>query len=80
MRMAELYVEAGMEVIAVVGPMISQISVALRTVLAEPSPRLFRPYPVPSRRSARFFVCGDATRTSSPCARPGRTPLIDEKT
>lgn len=41
-KMAEYYVDAGMDVIAVVDPLISQISTsAFETFMADPSPFLF---------------------------------------
>ena len=61
-RMAEYYIEAGMDVIAVVDPLISQISPKYFTeFFTEPYTRLFehiRGREAPSS----FFVCGDATK------------------
>ena len=62
MRMAELYIGAGMDVIAVVDPMISQISVNhFEQFMAEPFTALFDHIRSLNALSA-FFVCGDATR------------------
>lgn len=62
MRMAELYHEAGVHVLASVDPLVSQISPDHFTeFLSEPYERLFadiRALGVPSS----FFVCGDATK------------------
>ena len=61
-RMAEYYVEAGMDVIAVVDPLISQISTAhFEQFMAEPYLELFAHIRELGAYSS-FFVCGDATR------------------
>lgn len=61
-RMSELYVEAGMDVIAVVDPLISQISADHFTqFMSEPFTRIFAKIRELGAFSS-FFVCGDATR------------------
>jgi uroporphyrinogen decarboxylase len=62
LRMAEFYIEAGMDVIAIVDPLVSQVSPRhFRQFLSQPFTQLFD-----SIRQAgvfsSFFVCGDATK------------------
>ena len=61
-RMSEYYIEAGMDVIAVVDPLISQISAShFEEFMAEPFSAIFDA--IRSRNAfSSFFVCGDATR------------------
>lgn len=60
--MAEYYVDAGIDVIAVVDPLISQISTsAFETFMADPFSRLFARIRELGVYSP-FFVCGDATQ------------------
>lgn len=62
MKMAEYYVEAGMDVIALVDPLISQISTAhFEQYMTEPYTELFDHIRELGAFSS-FFVCGDATR------------------
>ncbi|MGN0563812.1 MAG: uroporphyrinogen decarboxylase family protein [Candidatus Heritagella sp.] len=62
MRMAEYYLEAGMDVIAVVDPLISQISVHhFRQFMEAPYREIFHHIREAGGLSS-FFVCGDATR------------------
>jgi len=61
-RMSELYIAAGMDVIAVVDPMVSQISKRhFSSLLSDPFTRLFGLIRARGAFSS-FFVCGDATR------------------
>ena len=61
-RMADLYLEAGMDVIAVVDPVTSQISPrTFKSFLLAPFTDLFTHIRQQSAYSA-FFVCGDATK------------------
>lgn len=62
MRMADLYIDAGMDVIAVVDPVVSQISPAhFTTFLSESFTRLFTH--IRNREAlSSLFVCGDATK------------------
>ncbi len=61
-RMADLYIEAGMDVIAVVDPVTSQISPrTFKTFLLAPFTELFTHLRQQGAYSA-FFVCGDATK------------------
>ena len=60
--MAEYFIDAGMDVIAVVDPLISQISTDhFMEFVAEPFAALFKHIHEKGARSS-FFVCGDATR------------------
>jgi uroporphyrinogen decarboxylase len=79
MRMADLYVAAGMDVIAVVDPMISQISVShFEQFMAEPFTALFEHIRALGALSA-FFVCGDATRNiESMCKTRPDSVSVDE--
>ena len=62
MQMAEYYIEAGMDVIAVVDPLISQISADhFEEFMAKPFSELFAKIKELGAYSS-FFVCGDATR------------------
>ena len=61
-RMCELYIEAGMDVIAVVDPLVSQISSEHFTeFMAEDFNKIFT-YIKERNKFSSFFVCGDATR------------------
>lgn len=61
-RMAEYYIEAGMDVIAVVDPLISQISADhFREFMSKPFSDLFEHIRKLGAYSS-FFVCGNATR------------------
>lgn len=61
-RMAEYYIEAGMDVIAVVDPLISQISANhFEEFMSKPFSKLFSRINELGAKSS-FFVCGDATR------------------
>ena len=62
MRMADYYLEAGMDVIAVVDPLISQISVShFEQFMSKPYTEIFKHIREKGGLSS-FFVCGDATR------------------
>ena len=61
MKMTEYYIEAGMDVIAVVDPLVSQVSPAHFTeLLSEPFTAVFDYIRAKEAHSA-FFVCGNAT-------------------
>ncbi|MCS7060414.1 MAG: uroporphyrinogen decarboxylase family protein [Anaerolineae bacterium] len=61
-RMAELYIEAGMDVIAVVDPLVSQISPKhFRRLLNKPVREIFDFIRTQGVFSS-YFVCGDATK------------------
>lgn len=61
-RMAELYIEAGMDVIAFVDPLVSQISPRhFQQLLSEPYSQLFA-FVREAGAFSSFFVCGDATK------------------
>lgn len=61
-RMANFYIEAGMDVIAVVDPIVSQVSPRhFRAFLSEPFTRLFDSIRDQGAFSS-LFVCGDATK------------------
>jgi len=60
-RMAELYIEAGMDVIAVVDPLVSQVSPkAFATLLSDSFKAVFDYIRLKGVKSS-FFVCGNAT-------------------
>lgn len=62
MKMADYYIEAGMDVIAVVDPLISQISSDhFEQFMSKPFSELFEHIKKAGAFSS-FFVCGDATR------------------
>lgn len=62
MKMADYYIEAGMDVIAVVDPLISQISSDhFEQFMSKPFSELFAHIKEAGAYSS-FFVCGDATR------------------
>jgi len=68
-RMAELYIDAGMDVIAVVDPLVSQISPAhFNEFLAEPFTEIFA-FLREREVYSSFFVCGDATKNLEPMSR-----------
>ena len=70
-KMAEYYVEAGMDVIAVVDPLISQISTAhFEEFMSEPFSALFAHIKELGAYSS-FFVCGDATRNIEAMCKTG---------
>lgn len=78
-RMAQLYVEAGMDVIAVVDPLISQISADhFEQFITVPYTELFSKIRGMNAMSA-FFVCGDATRNIENMCKTGPDSIsIDE--
>lgn len=62
MRMADFYIETGIDVIAVVDPLVSQISSAhFEEFLTKPFTEIFS-YIREKGVFSSFFVCGDATR------------------
>jgi uroporphyrinogen decarboxylase len=62
LRMAALYIEVGMDVIAVVDPLVSQISPRhFRKLLSAPYQEIFS-YIKEQGVFSSFFVCGDATK------------------
>lgn len=62
LRMAELYHQAGMDVIAVVDPVVSQVSPRhFKQYLLQPFTEVFRAIRQMGAYSS-FFVCGDATK------------------
>jgi uroporphyrinogen decarboxylase len=79
LAMADYYIEAGMDVIAAVDPLISQISPdAFEQFMAKPYTRLFEA--LKSRGVLNsFFVCGDATKNIEKMCRTGPDCIgIDE--
>ena len=79
--MAEYFIEAGMDVIAVVDPLISQISTdhfeefMLRAVYD----RSVRPHSSEKGAYSSFFVCGDATRNIEVMCKTGCDSIsVDE--
>ncbi len=62
-RMADMYIDAGMDIIAVVDPLVSQISPRhFRQFLLEPFKEIFDHVRARGAVSS-FFVCGDATKS-----------------
>ncbi len=61
MKMSDMMIEAGMDVIAVVDPLVSQISAShFEEFLTAPFSKLFAH--INEKAYSSFFVCGDATR------------------
>lgn len=79
MRMADLYIEAGMDVIAVVDPLVSQISTGhFEQFMTGPYTELFAHIRAKGAFSS-FFVCGDATRNVEVMCRTGPDSIsVDE--
>ncbi|MCL2884651.1 MAG: thioredoxin family protein [Oscillospiraceae bacterium] len=77
--MAQLYIEAGMDVIAVVDPLVSQISPdAFAQFLTEPFTKLFDFIREKGALSS-FFVCGNATRNIEEMCKTGPDGIsVDE--
>ncbi|NLW12752.1 MAG: uroporphyrinogen decarboxylase [Clostridiaceae bacterium] len=62
-KMIDMFVDAGMDVIAIVDPLVSQISVDhFEEFLSEPFAELFRYIREEKKVFSSFFVCGNATR------------------
>ena len=78
-RMSSYYIEAGMDVIAIVDPLVSQISVNHFTqFLHEPFADLFS-HIRESGAFSSFFVCGDATRNIEPMCKTAPDSIsVDE--
>ncbi len=79
LRMADLYREAGMDVIAVVDPVVSQISPKhFAALLGEPFREIFS-YLRAAGVLSSFFVCGDATKNMEEMAKTSPDSIsIDE--
>lgn len=77
--MADLYIDAGMDVIAVVDPLISQISAAhFEEFMTAPFAELFDHIRAKGAFSS-FFVCGDATRNIEVMCQTGPDSIsVDE--
>lgn len=77
--MTRMYLDAGIDVIAAVDPLVSQISVShFHEFLTGPYKRLFRLVRDAGRASS-FFVCGDATRNIEPmCETAPDAIFVDE--
>ncbi len=78
-KMAEYYIEAGMDVIAMVDPLISQISTDdFETFCADPYKEIFD-YIREKGAFSSFFVCGDATRNIEVMCQTGPDSIsVDE--
>ncbi len=78
-RMSSYYIEAGMDVIAIVDPLVSQISIKhFGQFLHEPFADLFS-HIRQSGAFSSFFVCGDATRNIESMCKTGPDSIsIDE--
>ena len=79
MQVSDFYIEAGMDVIAVVDPVISQISPRMfKTFMAAPFREVFEHLRGRGVFSS-FFVCGDATKNIEPmCLTQPDSIAIDE--
>lgn len=79
MRMSDYYIDAGMDVIALVDPLVSQISAAhFELFLESPFSELFSHIRKKGAFSS-FFVCGDATRNiEAMCKTSPDSVSIDE--
>ena len=79
LRMADYYLEAGMDVIAVVDPLISQISTShFAQFMSEPYREIFAHIRQAGGLSS-FFVCGDATRNIEAMCKTGPDSIsVDE--
>jgi len=79
LRMASFYVEAGMDVIAVVDPVVSQVSPrTFRGLLLEPFRQVFDGIRQMGALSS-FFVCGDATKNIEAMCQSGPDSIsVDE--
>jgi uroporphyrinogen decarboxylase len=78
-QMANLYIDAGMDVIAIVDPLVSQISPRhFRKLLSEPYSEVFA-HIRRQRVFSSFFVCGDATKNIEVMCQTGPDSIsIDE--
>jgi uroporphyrinogen decarboxylase len=78
-RMAEMYIDAGMDIIAIVDPLVSQISPKHFTLyLHEPYQYLFDQIRQKEVFSS-FFVCGDATKSIEVMCKTGPDSIaVDE--
>ena len=78
-KMADYYIEAGMDVIALVDPLISQISTAhFEQFMTEPYKAVFTHIREKGALSS-FFVCGDATRNIEAMCKTGPDSVsVDE--
>lgn len=79
MKMAEYYIEVGMDVIAIVDPLISQISTAhFEQYMTAPYKELFA-FIREKGAFSSFFVCGDATRNVEVMCQTGPDSIsVDE--
>lgn len=77
-KMSDMMIEAGMDVIAVVDPLVSQISVThFEEFLAEPFTEIFEH--INEKAFSSFFVCGDATRNiEAMCQTKPHSISVDE--
>jgi len=62
MKMAEMYIDAGMDVIAVVDPLVSQISTDHFNEMTAPTFKAIYDFVRSKGAFSSFFVCGNATR------------------
>jgi MtaA/CmuA family methyltransferase len=78
-EMTKLYIAAGMDVIAVVDPVVSQISPkAYSNLLLKPFKTIFN-YIKGQNKLSSFFVCGDATKNLDPmCQSEPDSIFVDE--
>jgi uroporphyrinogen decarboxylase len=79
MKMAEYYIDAGMDVIAIVDPLVSQVSSKhFRTLLAESFRKIFD-YIRNKKVYSSFFVCGNASNQIEEMCKTGPDSIsVDE--
>lgn len=79
LKMVDLYIEAGMDIIAVVDPLVSQISPEHFTAMCHESFKTIYDYIRTKGKQSSFFVCGDATRQMDVMCKTGPDSVsIDE--
>jgi len=79
LKMVDLYIEAGMDVIAVVDPLVSQISPDHFTAMCHEAFKTIYDYIRAKGKYSSFFVCGDATRQMDVMCQTGPDSVsIDE--
>ncbi len=79
MKMCEYYIEAGMDVIALVDPLVSQISPSAFEEFCEGPFKLIFDYIREKGALSSFFVCGNATRNVEPMCKTGPDSIaVDE--
>ncbi len=79
LKMVDLYIEAGMDVIAVVDPLVSQISPEHFTSMCHEAFKTVYDYIRAKGKASSFFVCGNATRQIEVMCKTGPDSIsVDE--